>query len=163
MKREQKKNIEKLGKELEEKKKLPKEIREKINSKVFINMAILALIIIYFAALNFLMGNIPTDIYINSLQVLSIMLLIITLIVFEYGYKKDDGEIWMHGVEVMIIGIFTIYLKYLYSIYFARYGIVLLIAGIVFLIYYAIKILLIQRRVEKEYNKSLTDINEIVK
>lgn len=163
MKREQKKNIEKLGKELEEKKKLPKEIREKINSKVFINMAILALIIIYFAALNFLMGNIPTELYINSLQVLSIMLLIITLIVFEYGYKKDDGEIWMHGVEVMIIGIFTIYLKYLYSIYFARYGIVLLIAGIVFLIYYAIKILLIQRRVEKEYNKSLTDINEIVK
>lgn len=163
MKREQKKNIEKLEKELEEKKKIPKSVIEKINSKVFENIAIAAIIIIYLASLNFGMANIPTDTYILDLKVFSVMLLIITIFTFEYGYKKDNGEIWLHGVEVMIIAIFTTYLIYLYSIYYANYGTLLLSAGILYLVYYAIKIIITQRRIEKEYRKSLTDIGEIVK
>ena len=166
MKKEERKkneNIEKLGKVLEEKKKIPKSVVEKINSKVFENMIIAAIIMVYFVALNLGMSNIPTENYIMDLKVFSIMLLIITILIFEFGYKRDNESLWMHGVETMALGIFTLYLIYLYSIYYATFGPLIISAAIVVLVYYAIKIAIIQRRIEKEYKKSLTDIGEIVK
>ena len=163
MKREQKKNIEKLEKVIEEKKKLPKEVKEKINSKAFENIIVAAAIIVYLAALYFGMTNIPTETYIIILKVLSIVLLIGTIFIFELGYKKDNGEIWLHGIEAMLIGVFSLYLIYLYSFFYSNFGTLMIIVGIVCLVYFAIKIIIIQRRIEKEYNKSLTDIGEIVK
>ena len=163
MKREQKKNIEKIEKELEEKKKIPKSVREKINAKVFENIIIAAIIMVYLVALNLGMSNIPTDTYIMDLRVFSIMLLAISLIMFEYGYKKDNSEVWLHGVEVVVIAIFTLYLIYLYSMFYWAYWTVLSCMGIVYLTYYAIKILAVQRKIETEYKKSQRDIIEIVK
>ena len=69
-------NIEKIGKVLEEKKKIPKNIKEKINSKRFENIAFGAVIIIYFFALNLGMSNIPTENYLTDLKVFSVFLLI---------------------------------------------------------------------------------------
>ena len=163
MKREQKKNIENFEKLIEEKKKIPKNVKEKINSKAFENIAFAAIIIVYLAALYFGMINIPTDVYITILKILSIILLITTIITYEIGYKKDNGEVWLHGVEIMIIAIFTLYLIYLYSIYYTTFLALIISASIIYLIYYAIKIVVIQRRIEKEYKNSLTDIGEIVK
>ena len=163
MKREQKKNIENFEKLIEEKKKIPKNVTEKINSKAFENIAFAAIIIVYLAALYFGMINIPTDVYITILKILSIILLITTIITYEIGYKKDNGEVWLHGVEIMIIAIFTLYLIYLYSIYYTTFLALIISASIIYLIYYAIKIVVIQRRIEKEYKNSLTDIGEIVK
>ena len=107
MKREQKKNIENLEKVFEEKKKLPNEVKEKINGMAFKNIAIGAVIVIYFAALYFGMTNIPTEKYMIILRVVSIVLLVGTIITFEIGYKKDNGYIWLHGVEIMAIAIFS--------------------------------------------------------
>ncbi len=163
MKREQKKNIEKLEQVIEEKKKIPKSVKEKINGKLFENLIIVSIIMVYLVALNLGMTNIPTDTYIVDLKVFSIMLLVATIVIFEIGYKKDDGEIWLHGVEAMTVAVLTLYLVYLYSIYYGTYNTVLLIAGIVYLIYFGVKLVVMQRRIEKEYNKSLTDIGEIVK
>ena len=50
MKREDKKtkeNIEKLGKVIEEKKKIPREVKEKITSKRFENIIFVSIIIVY--------------------------------------------------------------------------------------------------------------------
>ena len=163
MKREQKKNIENLEKVIEEKKKIPKDLRKKINFKTSGNLLIAAIIIIYFVSLWFGMLNIPTENYTVDLKVFAVIFLVMAIILFEYGYKKDNGEIWLHGVETTIFGIFTLYLTYLYKIFYAKYWTLLLSAGIIVLIYYAIKILVIQRRMEKEYRKTLTDIGEIVK
>lgn len=163
MKREQKRNIEQLEKVIEDKKKIPKSVKEKINAKVFENMVIVAIIMIYLLSLNLGMNNIPTDMYLMDLKVFSVLLLIVTIILFEYGYKKDNGDIWLHGVEIMVVAIFTLYLIYLYSIYYSTYGTLLISTAIVGLVYYAIKIIIIQRRIETSYKNSLKDIGEIVK
>ncbi len=166
MKREERKkneNIEKLGEELEKKKQIPKTVKEKINAKVFENMIITAIVMIYLAALNFGMYNIPTDTYKMDLKVFSIILYIGTVIIFEYAYKKDEGSLWIHGIEIMTIAIFTLYLIYLYSINYATFSTLIVSTAVVFLVYYAIKLVIIQRKIEKEYQKSLIDINEIVK
>ncbi len=156
-------NIEKLGQVIEEKKKIPKKVKEQISAEIFRNIIFGAIILLYLGALNIGMKNIPTENYIMDLKVFGISLLALTIIVFEIAYKKDKGELWMHGVEIMVTSIFTIYLIYLYSIYYNTYGTVLFTASILYLIYYGIKILIERKQTIKNYNKSLTDIGEIVK
>jgi len=77
--------------------------------------------------------------------------------------KRTSGEIWIHGIELMIVAIFTIYLIYLYSIFYWTYGNIVLSVGGVFIIYFAVKFLILKRKIKKDYVKSLTDIGEIVK
>ena len=163
MKRTQKKNIENLEKVFEEKKKFPIEIKERINHMAFKNIVIAAIIIIYFAALYFGMMNISTENYLIILRVISIILLALTIIIFEVGYNKDNGQMWLYGTEISVIAIFSLYLTYLYSFFYANFGSLLLSVSIFCLIYYAIKIIILQRKIEKEYKKSITDIKEIVK
>lgn len=164
MKKENKKNnIEKLSKVIEEKKKIPKEIKEKMNSKMFENIIFVAVILVYLGALNLGMANIPTDNYIMDLKVFSMMLLVVTIVTFEIAYKKDKGDIWLHGVEIMLVAIFTMYLIYFYSIFYNSYGSVIFTFSLAYLVYYGIKILIQKRQIIKEYNKSLVDIGEIVK
>ena len=163
MKREHKKNIENLEKVMEQKKIIPKEVKDKINAKRFENLIAAIIVLIYLAGLNMGKANIPTDTYIMDLKVFSIMLLIVTIITFEYAYKKDKGGAWLHGIEIMMMAIFTLYLIYLYSIYYSTYDTVLMSVGMLYLIYYIIKILITNMRMKKKYNKSLTDIGEIVK
>lgn len=158
-----KENIEKLGQVIEEKKKIPKEVKNQISTEIFRNIIFGAVILLYLGALNIGMRNIPTENYIMDLKVFGMSLLVLTIIVFELAYKKDKGELWMHGAEIMVTSIFTIYLIYLYSIYYNTYGTVLFTASILYLIYYGIKILIERKKTIKNYNKSLVDIGEIVK
>ena len=163
MKREQKKNIENLEKVIEEKKKLPDDYKKKIKSRIMKNVIFMISILIYLTLLFFGMYNIPTDVFTFGLRIISIIILTIAIAFFEIGYKKDNEAIWLHGVEIMIIAIFNLYLIYLYSIFYSNFGMLLLVVGIIYLAYYALKIIIIQRHIEKEYKKSLRDIGEIVK
>ncbi len=156
-------NIENLSKVIEEKKKIPQKIKEQISSKRFENIIFAVVMIVYLIALNLGMANIPTENYLVDLKVFSVMLLCISIILFELAYKKDVGDLWLHAIEIMIISIFTAYLMHLYSIYYNTFGSIIFIAAAIFLIYYVIKILLMKRSIIKKYNKSLVDINEIVK
>ena len=108
------------------------------------------------------MSNIPTDTYLMDLKVFSIALLIITIGIFEFAYKKDKAEFWLHGVEVMIVAVFTVYLIYFYSIYYNSFGNIVISVATVYLIYYAAKVLIMQKSAINKY-KNLTDIGEIVK
>ncbi|MCI8518793.1 MAG: hypothetical protein HFJ51_01335 [Clostridia bacterium] len=155
-------NIEKLGKVIEEKNKLPKEIKDKIASVRFQNIIFAFLVFAYLVALNLGRDNIPTDTYLIDLKVFSITLLVITIGIFEFAYRKDKSEFWLHGVEVMIIAVFTVYLIYFYSIYYNNFGNIVFSVASVYFIYYVVKILIMQRRTINKY-KSLTDIGEIVK
>ena len=70
---------------------------------------------------------------------------------------------WLHGIEIMVIAVFTLYLIYLYSIYYLNYGTLLVSIGMIYVVYYIVKILITNRRIKKNYKKSLKDITEIVK
>lgn len=158
-----KENIENLSKVIEEKKKIPKAVKEKINSKRFENIIFAVVILIYLGALNLGMQNIPTDNFLMDLKVFGVILLVGAIILFEVAYKKDISTFWMHGIEVMVMSIFTTYLIYLYSIFYNTFGSIIFMAAFIYFIYYVIKILIMKKNIIKQYNKSLIDIGEIVK
>ena len=156
-------NIEKLGKVLEEKKKIPKVIKEKISSKRFENIIFAVVILFYLMALNLGMSNIPTENYLVDLKVFSVFLLFITIFLFEIAYKKDIADFWLHSIEIMTCAIFTTYLIHLYSMFYNTFGSIIFLFAAICLIYYIIKILIMKKVIIKNYNKSLVDIGDIVK
>lgn len=158
-----KNNIDNLSRVIEEKKKIPKEVKEKMNAKRFENIIFAVIFLVYLFALNIGMANIPTENYITDLKVFSGMLLVITILLFERAYKKEIGDLWLHGIEIMAIAIFTVYLMYFYFIYYQTFGTIIFSATIVCILYYAIKIIFMKRNMMKQYHKSLVDIGEIVK
>ena len=163
MEREEQENLRKFEKVIEEKKKIPKDVKDKINTRIFENLISAVLLLIYFTAIRLGMTNIATENYIIDLKVFSILLLALSIFIFEYAYKKDQDKMWLLGIEIMAVAIFTLYLIYMYSIFYATYSEIVAFASIILLGYYVIKILIINKRMKKAYIKSLRDIGEIVK
>lgn len=84
-----KENIEKM---IAEKNKLPKEVKDKINSKVFVNVVFAVVIMVYLGALNLGMGNIPTDNYLTDLKVFGMLILVRNDNCFRNCVQKGKGR-----------------------------------------------------------------------
>lgn len=160
--REIKRNIEKLGQELENRKKLPNEEKKKIKRKTMTNIIILVILLVYLFAINIGENNLQTETFIMILKVLSIVFTLITIFLFEVSYKCNENEIILHSIEMLIITLFTMALISAYSLYYGSFYKVIYLAMIIFSVYYLLKDLIIIKKIKKNYYKSLSDIKTIV-
>lgn len=166
LKKEQKikeENIRMLDEEIKQNKKIPKEYKKKINKQILLNISTLIAIIIYLVCINVLSLYLDTKKYIIVLRVLSVIVAIISVMYFELGYRKDNEKIFLYGVEVLIIAIITLLSTYMYFIFFDKFNNILIIILGIIVIYYAIKISIIRKRMKKQYYKKQNDIKEIIK
>lgn len=145
------------------KKELPKEEKNKINKRVFENVLIADLIMAFLFLLTLGSLNIETTAFITDLKVFSIGLIILTIILFEYSYKNDNANVCIHGIECLVLAIFTLFSISLYSIYFRDFHLIVSSISYLFAIYYVAKSIIIQVKMKKKYIESINDINEIIK
>ena len=75
-------------KEIIKKKRLPQEIKDEIYKKVFYNIFFAIGIIIYFMFLNLGFYNIEKNIFIQDAYVFSIVILVLSIILFEKSYRN---------------------------------------------------------------------------
>lgn len=155
--------FDRIEKEIKNKTELPKDKEENINKNVFKNLLIADVIMLFLFFISLGSLNIETPIFITDLKVFSITLIVFTIILFEYSYKKDDGTICIHGIECFILAIFILISIYLYTIYFKNFSMIVACVSIAFAIYYVGKSIIIYRKMKKQYIASLNDINEIIK
>lgn len=160
---QQEESIEELEKEIVNKKKLPQDEENKINKKVFENMIIADILMAFFYLISLGSLNIETPIFMTDLKVFSIGLIILTIILFEISYKKENGNLCIHGIECMVIAIFMLFSTYLYTAYIKEFYMYVSIFAYISGIYYAIKSIIIYRKMKKKYIASLSDIDEIIK
>lgn len=158
-----KENVKKLEKQIKNRKEIPKEEENKMNKKVFENILIadIIMLFLYFIALGSL--NIETSIFITDLKVFSISLIVFTIILFEYSYRKEKGNICIHGIECFFLAVFILSSIYLYNMYFKDFNLIITFTSYIFAIYYTGKSMIVYRKMEKEYIASLSDIEEIIK
>lgn len=158
-----KENIENLEREIKTKKELPIDVEEKINKKIFENVVIadIVMIFLYFIGLGSL--NIETNIFLTDLRVFSIGLIVFTIILFEYSYRKENGNICIHGIECLILAIFTLLSIYLYTLYFKKFHMIVASVSLLFAVYYVGKSIILYKKIQKQYINGLNDINEIIK
>lgn len=101
--------------------------------------------------------------YIFGIKILCVTLAVISVIYFELSYRKDNGYLFMHGVEFLVIATITLFSVYAYSLFYITYNNILSYILIVVFVYYIIKTILTLRNMKKEYYKLQNDIKEIVK
>ena len=169
-KREQKKqekitqeNIQKLDEEYKKSRVIPKDYKNKIRNRILKNTIIAIIVIAYLVLINVLSLHIETKIYILGIKILCVILSIVSVTYFELSYRKDNGYLFMHGAEFLVIATITLFSVYAYSLFFVTYNSILLYISIFVVVYYIIKTILTLRNMKKQYYKEQNDIREIVK
>jgi len=158
---EENEELKKIEEEISKQKKLPKEISEKLNKKIFENLIMVISIVIYLIFIILGYMNINTNAFITDLQVFSIALIITTIIVFEKAYKKDSGKLTIHGIEILILSIITMILPKIYYQYENIFVDVVGIVAILYVLYFTIKCIMIYVKTRKKIRKS--DVKKIAK
>ena len=156
-------NIKKFDEQYKQSRIIPKDYKKKIVNRIFKNTVIAVIAIVYLILLNVLSLHMETTPYIISIKVLSVVLAIISVIYFELCYRKDNGFLFMHGVEFLILATITLFSAYAYYLFFITYNSILLYILIAVIIYYIIKTICTLRFMKSEYYESQNDIKEIVK
>ena len=159
----QNETIEQIENEITKKTKVPNKLKEKIRREVFFNILLAIAIIVYFIFL--MLGSIDTIKASRStdFKIFSLLLLFISIVLFEIAYKKDNGKLALNGVEILLVSIVTLFLPYIVfelDMIHQKYYIasMSLIA-----IYYIVKSIIIGKKTKKAYIKTESDIKEITK
>ena len=160
---EEEKIISEFEEKIEKTKKMPQDIENKLNKKLIENISMAIAIIVYFMSLIFGKERINATNYTNLLKTYTMCLGILSIIIFEFSYKKESVKSMYTGIEVLILSIVTMFSIYICKVQELKYILYLALFAYEFSIYYLIKDILIYNKTKKEYLKTLTDIEEITK
>lgn len=157
------KHIEGIEREILQKKEIPEEEKNKINKRVFENIIIadLIMVFLYFISLGAL--NIESKVFITDLKVFSMGFVLFAIILFERSYRKDSGTLCIHGIEVLALAILMLFSPYLYATYLPVFHALIAIASFLFAIYFVSKSIILYQKMKKNYYNKKNDISEIIK
>jgi len=138
-------------------------IMEKTNTRIFKNIIGAILIILYFVGTYIAYDFIQPEIFERVLQTLTMILLAISIIIFEIAYKKDNGILAISGIEALVIACHALAIPYVTTVFKWDLRWYVTISGYTFAIYFVFKSIVVYTSGRKEYLNSFSDIAEIVK
>lgn len=159
---EDKKMIEELEK-VKQKQIIPADIKKQMNDKVFKNIILAILIMIYLLFINMGFINIAQDVLVTDLKVFSITLAVLAIVLFERAYKKDSGELAINGIEVLVLAIATLISIGVLTTATAKFQLVIAAVSFLYGAYYTGKAIFEYVREKKKYLKQTSDIKDIIK
>ncbi|MBO4815706.1 MAG: hypothetical protein J5507_01970 [Clostridia bacterium] len=130
--------------------------------KLFLNLTILVILVLYFCLLNFMFVHFGIEKFVEIYKQISIGILFISIIIFEIAYNKDNGTTAIIGIELLVLSIITlisINMSKKINITFLQY---INFSCVIYLIYYIFKLIILYTKERRIYLKSLSDIQEIV-
>lgn len=140
--------------------KLPEEEKQKI-TRIALDNLINAISIMTYLIVLMLLPLIKKQMFsITIYKTASMIILFLSIFIFEKAYKCDSGKLTISGIEVLILAIITL---------FAQYGFLkmqytfLQLAGVYYGAYYIIKTIVLSAKIKRNYRKTVSDISEIVK
>ena len=161
---------EKIVKEIEEKKRLPAENRKQILKKVFLCYAFAVVILIYFLYIQLGSIYLEPNYFETISRVSAFVLLGFAIFLFENSYRniglevedlrehKNTSEtIALYGIELLALAVLSLFIPYILS------NNIMMLMVYAVLYYYLIKSIFMYKYEERKYQKSLSDIKEIIK
>lgn len=152
-----------IEKELENKRKLSKEVKDDINKKVFINLDFSILYMMLMISINILYLNIDLPEFITGVKLFSVLSIVVTVAVFEAAYRKENIEIMFYGIELLIFSIIVMYIPYIYIYLEDKIRQIFMLTPVFFAIYYVAKSIFITLKLSIDYRNNISDVKEIVK
>lgn len=138
------------------------EKRKKVNEKIFENIIIAVAIMLYFIIINFSYYRIDESSLIIGLKIVSMVILLLSIIIFEIAYKKDSGKIAIYGIEILVLASHALSIMQVVEIAKIKFTTYIVISAYTFVIYYILKAIILYTIDERNYLKSLSDIKDIV-
>lgn len=140
-----------------------KEVNEKYMKKIYLNILKAILIVFYFFVLNLACENISVEHLERGIQLCTMVFLFIAIVIFEIAYRKDDDDLAIQGIEVLVLSAYTLTSQHItkkYNFDFKNYS---LVASYIFAIYFILKCIFVYTKGRKEIAEDYSDIKEIVK
>jgi len=158
-----KETISKIEEEIRNKTTIPNNLKEKIKKDVFTNILISIGIIIYFTFL--IAGSTETTKNVREIDfnIFSILLLGVSIYLFEIAYKKDNVSLAIYGIETLVVAITTLFFPYIIFELDEFHKKYYMIVSVYIAVYYIIKSIYIVSKIKKMHVKQSSDIKEIVK
>lgn len=150
-------------KQMEEKRKLPDEIKSKIINEICNCVISSILVYVYFIFLKLGMKNIHKTIYITDLRVFGVSFAILSVVLFENSYNRKSVKKLCTGIEILILAIITMVLQYFVLYLTPKYSIIIPIFAIIYNVYFILKAFVMTQKIKIDYKRNLSDIKEIVK
>lgn len=149
--------------EIEEKRKLPKNVKDEIVVKIFHTLIVAIIIILYFLTVNLFYYNFEAVQFENYMKYYALIIIIATVVMFEVGYRKNSMKFAVIGIELLVCGILSLYIPYIFLHTTKMLRLSIMILPIPILGYYMIKSLVIFKKDQFHYQNNLSDIKELVK
>lgn len=146
-----------------DKKEEKNKIKDLTVNKIFYNVLLAVIFMIYFFVLNIGYGSIMEQRLEKVIQLFSGIFLVIGLVFLEKSYKSDDGKKAITAIEFLVMSIHSLSIMHVVTKYKFDFQIYLTASSYVFAIYYVLKSIIIYTKGRKEYLEELSDVKDIVK
>ena len=100
--------------------------------------------------------------FITDLKVFSVSILVISIILFESSYKRENKSLTISGLEVLVLAIVNIVLMYIYIMKNEIFMKTTLIITMAFILYYIVKSIIIFTKMKNSYCKKNSELSEII-
>ena len=140
-----------------------KEVDEKYLKKIYINVLKAIIVVVYFLVMNLACENMETQYFERGVQLCTMIFLFISIFFFELAYRKDEDDLAIQGIEILILSAFILTSKHIskkFNFDFKNYS---LVASYIFAIYFVLKGIVVYTKGRREMAEDLSDIREIVK
>lgn len=152
-----------MQEKITEQRKLPNDIKDKLNNITFVNLLISIALMVYLLAINLVYLNEDIQFFITSVRIFAIVLAMIDITLFEIAYRKDSGALWIHSIELLFCSVLILAIPYVYVYANAVFRNILMLSPVFFSIYYVGKTIIIHLFETKKYQNNLSDVKEIMK
>lgn len=149
--------------EITQKRKMTQEVKEKLKQKIWLNLCLAIGVMLYFCGMDAVYLYASSEISMVVFKILAMVAILLTVIVFEVAYRKENGSLAIIGIELLISSVIVLYMPQIYAHSNQVIGQVFLLTPLFCAVYYTGKAIVIYRKTEKSYQNHLSDVKEIVK
>lgn len=149
--------------EIEQKRKLPKNVKDKISTKIFQNLLVAVIIMAYFCIINVSYYKLESNKFEEYLKYFALGISVITVITFEISYRKNSLGMMIISIELLLCGILSLYIPYIFLHTNTTFRVSIMVLPVALVIYYAIKSFVLFKQNQLKYRNNLSDVKEIVK
>ena len=154
--------VELMQEKIAEQRKIPNELKEKLDIITLRNLLISIAIMIYMIVVNLLFINESEEVFSRSIKTFAITLALIDIILFEISYKKESVTLAVHAIELLCFSLFVLSIPYIYFYMNPVVRSILMLSSVFLAIYYVAKAMVIHVIEINRYRNNLSDVLEIL-
>lgn len=149
--------------EITQKRKMTYAVKEVLKKRIFYNCLIAIACMLYICVINAVYIYANQDIVNIAFKIFPMILIFLTVGIFEFSYRKENGRTAVVGIELLFFSIIVLYIPKIYQNLDKKFCIEFTFIPLFCAIYYIAKSIIIYIKTEKDYQNNLSDVKEIVK